>query len=557
MQYQYDANGRMRSANRIEGGGVTTATYDGIGQRVQTALNGVTRNFVYNLAGQVVAEYRQGVLDRAYVYQGGALLASDEQPRSCTITTDQYVRNFYTGALARQPNAAELQQWTAAIDQALAQGYGAVLGEVRNLGTALFTSQEYLNRNRTNSEFIIDLYWGYLHRTYDQAGYDGWLAVLNGGATRDEVREGFALSPEFETKAGGICTTLGGTATVKYVFMDQQGSARTLLNGNGNVVARHDYLPFGEELWAGAGMRTSAQQYGPMDQSRNRYALTEKDEGTGLDHTWFRKYENNSGRWTSPDPLGGTIGNPQSFNRYAYTANDPINLVDPSGLAPGSPCVMGNGQPGIEGNDGKCYETPRATVEVTPEDDTTTLAFIENSQYGGYLPQNPVRLNDDQIDGARSDIASLLGVPRCANFMKGLLKRLGEITERDPYSTNPLIIFEEIARQGRLFLGSSSGGGSAGGTLEQGTADIRINGLDSGPFSAWMNGRRWLHEITHVASKTGAQYSHTDMAQAAYDVTRVGSRVPGNPRDSGWTLRDSAASTYFEARLFDACRRRY
>jgi RHS repeat-associated protein len=282
----------------------------------------------------VVAEYRQGVLDREYVYQGGALLASDEQPRTCTMTTDQYVRNFYTGALARQPNATELQQWTTAIDQALAQGYGAVLGEVRNLGTALFTSQEYLNRNRTNSEFIIDLYWGYLHRTYDQGGYDGWLATLNGGATREQVRAGFALSSEFENNAAVICTTLGSTAAVKYVFMDHQGSTRAVLNGSGNVVARHDYLLFGEELWAGVGMRTTAQQFGAMDQSRNRYALTEKDEGTGLDHTWFRKYENSSGRWTTPDPLGGSLSDPQSFNRYNYTTNDPLNLIDPSGLLP-------------------------------------------------------------------------------------------------------------------------------------------------------------------------------------------------------------------------------
>jgi hypothetical protein len=68
-----------------------------------------------------------------------------------------------------------LQQWTTVIDQALAEGFGAVLGKVRDLGTTLFTSQEYLNRNRTNSEFIIDLYWGYLHRTYDRT--DGNLLV--------------------------------------------------------------------------------------------------------------------------------------------------------------------------------------------------------------------------------------------------------------------------------------------------------------------------------------------------------------------------------------------
>ena len=332
MKYSYDANGRMREAWRYEGGGYTAATFDGAGQRVQMTIAGVTRNFVYNLSGQVVAEYRQGVLDREYVYQGGALLASDEQPRTCTMTTDQYVRNFYTGTLGRQPNAPELQQWTGAIDQALAQGYGAVLAQVRSLGTTLFTSTEYVNRNRTNSEFVIDLYWGYLHRTYDQGGYDNWMAALNGGTTREQVRGGFAFSTEFENNAAGVCTTTGGTAAVKYVFLDHQGSARAVMDGAGSVVARHDYLPFGEELWSGAGMRTTAQQFGAMDQNRMRYALTEKDEATGLDHTWFRKYENASGRWTTPDPMGGSTSDPQTFNRYAYVANDPVNMVDPSGL---------------------------------------------------------------------------------------------------------------------------------------------------------------------------------------------------------------------------------
>lgn len=40
-------------------------------------------------------------------------------------------------------------------------------------------------------------------------------------------------------------------------------------------------------------------------------------------------------RFTSPDPFGGSISaaNPQSWNRYEYVANDPLNLTDPSGLA--------------------------------------------------------------------------------------------------------------------------------------------------------------------------------------------------------------------------------
>jgi RHS repeat-associated protein len=80
------------------------------------------------------------------------------------------------------------------------------------------------------------------------------------------------------------------------------------------------------------GLRTTAQGYGATDMNRQKYGLTERDDATGLDHTWFRKYENLSGRWTSPDPLGGGISDPQSFNHYAYAGNDPVNFVDPSGL---------------------------------------------------------------------------------------------------------------------------------------------------------------------------------------------------------------------------------
>lgn len=34
----------------------------------------------------------------------------------------------------------------------------------------------------------------------------------------------------------------------------------------------------------------------------------------------------------SPDPLTGSISNPQSLNRYAYVMNNPTTLTDPSGL---------------------------------------------------------------------------------------------------------------------------------------------------------------------------------------------------------------------------------
>jgi RHS repeat-associated protein len=79
-------------------------------------------------------------------------------------------------------------------------------------------------------------------------------------------------------------------------------------------------------------LRTTAKRYAAPERIRQQYAGLERDDVTGLDHTWWRKYENRSGRWTSTDPLAGSIGNPQSLNRYAYVQNDPVNFSDPTGL---------------------------------------------------------------------------------------------------------------------------------------------------------------------------------------------------------------------------------
>ena len=52
-----------------------------------------------------------------------------------------------------------------------------------------------------------------------------------------------------------------------------------------------------------------------------------------------REYHPTQGRWISPDPAGLTAAdatNPQSWNRYAYVSNNPVNATDPSGLLVGS-----------------------------------------------------------------------------------------------------------------------------------------------------------------------------------------------------------------------------
>jgi hypothetical protein len=47
-----------------------------------------------------------------------------------------------------------------------------------------------------------------------------------------------------------------------------------------------------------------------------------------------RQYAESVGRFIRVDPSRGTVGLPQSLNRYAYVTNNPVNAVDPLGLFP-------------------------------------------------------------------------------------------------------------------------------------------------------------------------------------------------------------------------------
>ena len=53
----------------------------------------------------------------------------------------------------------------------------------------------------------------------------------------------------------------------------------------------------------------------------------------GHDYMHQRYYSNQLGRFVSVDPIGGSVGSSQSWNRYSYVKNNPINLIDPDGRA--------------------------------------------------------------------------------------------------------------------------------------------------------------------------------------------------------------------------------
>ncbi len=123
----------------------------------------------------------------------------------------------------------------------------------------------------------------------------------------------------------------GGTS---YLTSDNLGTPRVITDASGNVKSRHDYLPFGEELFANDQdpnvPRKTTQGY-VGDNVSQRFTGKIRDGETGLDYFQARYYASTQGRFTSADSFGGRLTNPQTLNLYAYVLNNPLKYIDPTG----------------------------------------------------------------------------------------------------------------------------------------------------------------------------------------------------------------------------------
>ena len=76
------------------------------------------------------------------------------------------------------------------------------------------------------------------------------------------------------------------TGSINWLLTDHLGTPRMIFDQSGSLanVKRHDYLPFGEELSAPAGLRTTALGYSGGDGVRQQFTQKERDIETALDY---------------------------------------------------------------------------------------------------------------------------------------------------------------------------------------------------------------------------------------------------------------------------------
>jgi RHS repeat-associated protein len=132
------------------------------------------------------------------------------------------------------------------------------------------------------------------------------------------VNGSFAGVRHFNTPSG-IPVASETKAGWTFILTDAQGTPRMTRGPNG-AIARQNNYPYGNPT-AGAGSATPGTR---------GYLNKTIDPGGDLrlDH---RNFTAGLNIFTTPDPLI-VVGDPQSFNPYAYSGNNPVAASDPSGL---------------------------------------------------------------------------------------------------------------------------------------------------------------------------------------------------------------------------------
>ncbi len=175
-----------------------------------------------------------------------------------------------------------------------------------------------------------------------------WLEVQNGGLGSTTYRLGSPLMSIVVDSSGttdrnyiyagnepvAIDERTSASNTFYYLLTDHQGSISGITNSSGQVVLNESFHPDGQRrnpsTWtdpiAGSDV-TTIQGISPRG-----YTFKETLEYMNLIDFGGRVGDVFTGRFLSADPNIPDPTDPQSYNRYSYTVNNPLTYTDPTGF---------------------------------------------------------------------------------------------------------------------------------------------------------------------------------------------------------------------------------
>ena len=190
-----------------------------------------------------------------------------------------------------------------------------------------------VDANGGTASYIYDAQGRRVQATTGSGTVDFLFNLQGKAITAINASNGGWLRGEIWSPLGYLATYQSSTTYFNHV--DWLGTVRMRSNVSGAPMETYTSLSFGDAL-SGVGV------------SPVHFTGAERDTETSLDHLMFRQYSSTQGRWMMPDPAGLAATdptNPQSWNRYSYVLNNPMNAIDFLGLScgnphDGTPCVV-------------------------------------------------------------------------------------------------------------------------------------------------------------------------------------------------------------------------
>jgi RHS repeat-associated protein len=360
VQYGYDALNRLSfvTDDRLPAGAnTTTYTYDANGNLSGYAYpNGVGTAYTYNSLNRLTdlgVSRTNTLVSYAYTLgpAGNRLAVTESSGRSVSYTYDALYR-LTNETIAGAP--APLNNGTVDYTYDPVGNRLSRVSTLTNLPSAnhaydandrLATDVSDANGSTTASgsntyaydfeDRLIDVNGGAVRFVYDGDG--SRVAKIAGGVTTQYLVDthnltGYAQVVE-ELVAGSVQRVytygldlisqrqpINGNWVTSFYGYDGHGSVRLLTDSAGNVTDTYTYDAFGSLI-----DRTGTT---PNDYL---YSGEQFDPNLGFYYLRARYLNPSTGRFWTMDTFEGSVFEPASLHKYAYTHSDPVNRADPSG----------------------------------------------------------------------------------------------------------------------------------------------------------------------------------------------------------------------------------
>lgn len=299
--YLYDGLDRLtRLTDATSAATITDAQYqrNTASQITQVAEPAQTRTFSYDSADRLISVANPTQTLESYSYESVGNRAASHISSSYSYQPFNRVVSIGSNSYSYDNNGNLTQKTDSSGTWAYTWDYENRLKQVTRPDSTTITYQyDALGRRIQRSKST----GGSTNFVYD--GEDVLKDINSDGSTVDYLN---GLGVDDKLRQTGSSGTL-------YFSQDHLGSTRALTDASGNMVESVNYESFGN---------------GASTLSRYGYTGREWDADTNLYYYRNRWYDPQMGRFISEDPIGLAGG----INSYAYVGNNPLNLIDPSGL---------------------------------------------------------------------------------------------------------------------------------------------------------------------------------------------------------------------------------